>query len=109
MQLKGVVKFFLVAMTLVTVVQYLYVLPTNKVEKKAEEYAETVATQFPEEKQDSVAKSERINYLKSRSDDEILKLPLMPGMTYQDLKSKQLAFGLDLKGGMSVVLRVDLR
>lgn len=109
MQLKGVVKFFLVAMTLVTVIQYLYVLPTNKVEKKAEEHAETVAAQFPEEQQDSVIKSERINYLKGRSDDEILKLPLMPGMTYQDLKSKQLAFGLDLKGGMSVVLRVDLR
>lgn len=109
MQLKGVVKFFLVAMTLVTIVQYLYVLPTNRVEKKAEEHAETVAADYPEDQRDSVLKSERIAYLKSRSDDEILKLPLMPGFTYQDLKSKQLAYGLDLKGGMSVVLRVDLR
>jgi SecD/SecF fusion protein len=109
MQLKGVVRFFLVAMTLVTIVQYLYILPTNRVEKKAEEHAETVAAQFSEEARDSVIKSERIAYLKSRADDEILKMPLMPGMTYQDLKSRQLAFGLDLKGGMSVVLRVDLR
>lgn len=109
MQLKGVVRFFLIAMTIVTVIQYLYVLPTNRVEKKAEEFAQTVAQDFPAEKQDSVVKIERINFLKGKKDEEILKLPLLPGYTYQDLKSKQLAYGLDLKGGMSVVLQVDLR
>ena len=109
MQLKGVVKFFLWAMIIVTVIQYLYVLPTNRVEKQAEEHAETVAANFPEADRDSVIKSERISYLKSQADEEILKFPLVPGFTYQDLKSKQLALGLDLKGGMSVVLQVDLQ
>ncbi len=109
MQLKGVIKFFLGAMILVTVIQYLYILPTNKVERQAEEHAETVAANFPETVKDSVIKSERISYLKAQADEEILKLPLVPGFTYQDLKSRQLALGLDLKGGMSVVLQVDLQ
>lgn len=109
MQLKGVIKFFLGAMILVTVIQYLYILPTNKVERQAEEHAETVAANFPDAVKDSVIKSERISYLKGQADEEILKLPLVPGFTYQDLKSRQLALGLDLKGGMSVVLQVDLQ
>ena len=109
MQGKGIIKFFLVVMTLVTLVQYFFILPTQKVEKAAEKYA----SQFgnlegtPEEK--ASFKEARTAYLDSMSSEEVFKLPLLKSYTYQELKSQQLAFGLDLKGGMSVVLQVDLR
>jgi SecD/SecF fusion protein len=51
----------------------------------------------------------RSAYLDSMSTETVFKIPLLKNYTYADLKAQQLAFGLDLKGGMSVVLQVDLR
>lgn len=109
MQGKGIVKFFLVVMTLVTLVQYFFILPTQKVEKAADKYANQFGNLdgTPEEK--ASFKEARTAYLDSMSSEEVFKLPLLKSYTYQELKSQQLAFGLDLKGGMSVVLQVDLR
>jgi SecD/SecF fusion protein len=109
MQGKGIVRFFLVVMTLVCVVQYLLILPTQKVEKAAEQYAQQVAQSVPEEEQQEAEKEARVAFLDSMSSEVILSVPLLKKYTYQDLKSSQLALGLDLKGGMSVVLQVDLR
>jgi SecD/SecF fusion protein len=109
MQGKGIIRFFLVAMVLVSLVQYLFMLPTRKVEKQAEEFANKTASNASEEERPVVLKAARAAYLDSMSSETVLKIPLLPSFTYQDLKSRQLALGLDLKGGMSVVLQVDLR
>lgn len=109
MQGKGVVKFFLVVMTLVCLVQYLLIVPTRKVEKAADAYAQRVAMNATEEDQNAVAKTARINYLDSMSSEQVFRIPLIKSYTYEELKNQQLALGLDLKGGMSVVLQVDLR
>lgn len=109
MQGKGIVKFFLVAMTLVCLVQYLFLLPTNKVERAAEAFAKDYASNLPEEQQDEAEKNARIAYLDSMSSEVVLTVPLLKKYTYTELKQQQLALGLDLKGGMSVVLQVDLR
>ncbi|MEN0005059.1 MAG: protein translocase subunit SecDF [Bacteroidota bacterium] len=109
MQGKGVVRFFLVVMTIVTLVQYFFMLPTQKVETAADEYAETLASQAAEEQQKTVFKEKRSEFLDSMSTEEVFKIPYLKSYTYQDLKAQQLALGLDLKGGMSVVLQVDLR
>ena len=109
MQGKGVVKFFLVVMAIVTLVQYLFILPTNKVEKQAAKFAESASASAPEDQQKEVFKQKRSAYLDSMSSEEILKIPMLKSFTYQELKAQQLALGLDLKGGMSVVLQVDLR
>jgi SecD/SecF fusion protein len=110
MQGKGVVKFFLVVMTLVCLVQYLLIIPTRKVEKAAENYAEVMAAEAENEEQKlALVKQARINYLDSMSSEEIFSLPLIKSYTYEELKKQQLALGLDLKGGMSVVLQVDLK
>jgi len=103
MQGKGVVKFFLVVMTIVTLVQYFFILPTQKVEKAADEYAQANSQDKTE------FKMKRAEFLDSMSSEEVFKIPLLKSYTYQELKSQQLALGLDLKGGMSVVLQVDLR
>lgn len=109
MQGKGIVKFFLVVMALVTFVQYLFLLPTRKTEKKADEYASSIAANYSEDEQNAVFKEARTSYLDSMSNEVVFSFPLIKDFTYQELKSRQLALGLDLKGGMSVVLQVDLR
>ncbi|MEM6772884.1 MAG: protein translocase subunit SecDF, partial [Bacteroidota bacterium] len=105
MQGKGIIKFFLVVMVLVTAIQYLYVLPTNGVENDAADYAEQESGQTEGED----FRAFRAAYLDSISDQTVLDVPLLGKFTYQDLKAKQLNLGLDLKGGMAVVLQVDLR
>ena len=105
MQGKGIVKFFLVVMLLVTIFQYFFIIPTNTVENEAADYAEETTGDTEGEE----FRTARAFYLDSISDKEVFKIPLLKSYTYNDLKSQQLALGLDLKGGMSVVLQVDLR
>lgn len=110
MQGKGVVKFFLVVMTLVTLVQYLFILPTRKVEKAADSYAQSASNTIQDESEQRAAyKQHYSQYLDSMSSEVVFKIPLLKSYTYQELKAQQLALGLDLKGGMSVVLQVDLK
>lgn len=109
MQGKGIVRLFLVLMTLVTILQYIFYLPSRKVEKAAEAYALAASATAPEATKDDLFKQKRASYLDSMSTEPVFKIPLVKSYTYQELKAQQLALGLDLKGGMSVVLQVDLR
>ncbi|NBB88427.1 MAG: protein translocase subunit SecDF [Bacteroidetes bacterium] len=110
MQGKGIIKFFLVVLTIVCAIQYMYLLPTRGVEKDAKEYAEEQAVGIEDElAYQEKFREARSRYLDSISDEVIVKVPLLKEFTYNELKSQQLALGLDLKGGMSVVLQVDLK
>ncbi len=110
MQGKGIVKFFLVVMILVTAVQYLFILPTNRVEKEAERRALSMSSSIEDEAEKNRVHTEVSRaFLDSMSNETVFKIPLLKAYTYQELKSQQLAYGLDLKGGMSVVLQIDLR
>ena len=109
MQGKGIIKFFLILLSVVTLVQFMYMLPTRKVEKNAQQFAELQAASVPEDDKYAAEKAARTAYLDSMSSETILKIPLLKSYSYEDLKAMQLALGLDLKGGMSTVLQVDLR
>lgn len=109
MQGKGVIRFFLILMTLVTLGQFLLIIPTRKVERHADEYAQAASANVLEENRNTVFKEKRIAYLDSLSSEPVFTVPLLKAYTYQDLKRQQLALGLDLKGGMSVVLQVNLK
>lgn len=105
MQSKGVVRFFLIALTLVCLYQFLLIVPTNNVESKARRYATDMVSRNP-----NVAwRTYYSGYLDSLSSETVFSIPLIKKFTYADLKKSQLAMGLDLKGGMSVLLQVDLR
>ncbi len=106
---KGIIKFFLVVLTLFCALQYFYMYPTYGVEKDAKEYATTKSANAPEDQKNSVFKAAETRYLDSMSSEVIFSVPLIKDYTYDELKAAQLALGLDLKGGMSVVLQVDLR
>ncbi|WP_421800194.1 protein translocase subunit SecDF [Haliscomenobacter sp.] len=107
MQGKGLVRFFLILMTIVTLFQFLLTIPTTNVEKNAEAYALKAKAKAKGNK-DAAYKSARAAYLDSMSTEVVFDLKGLKKYTYQDLKGQQLAMGLDLKGGMSVVLQVDL-
>ncbi len=103
MQGKGLVKFFLVLLILVVGYQFLLTIPTWRAENKAEAYAANVSSDVESE----AYKTAETRYLDSISNETILNLGFKK-YTYQDLKGQQLAMGLDLQGGMSVVMQVDL-
>lgn len=109
MQAKGLIKLFLVLLILVSMLQIFYLFPTRKAEADAVTYAEQYAENNPGLDRYEAVKQARIEYLDSISSEDILSIPLLGSFTYEDLKSRQLALGLDLKGGMSSVLQVDLK
>ncbi len=105
MQGKGLVQFFLVLLLAVVAYQFLLILPTRRAESKARAHAAEVAgTNDPTD--NAYIKAETA-YLDDISNKEILNLGVKK-YTYQELKGQQLAMGLDLQGGMSVVMQVDL-
>jgi SecD/SecF fusion protein len=104
MQSKGVVRFFLVALTIVCLYQFALVIPTNNVENKASSYANEMAGKNP----NRTWREHYSAYLDSLSGETVFSIPFIKKFTYADLKKSQLALGLDLKGGMSVLLQVDL-
>jgi SecD/SecF fusion protein len=105
MQSKGVVRFFLIALTIVCLYQFALVIPTNNIESQARRYADDMSAKSP-----NVGwRTHYSEYLDSLSTETVFSIPLIKKFTYADLKKSQLAMGLDLKGGMNVLLQVDLR
>ena len=109
MEGKGIIRFFLIVLAIVCFLQYLYLLPTRKVEKAADKYAQEMADLAGSDVAETVKKDARVRYLDSMSSETVVKIPLLTDYTYEELKARQLAFGLDLKGGLSTVLQVNLR
>ncbi|HFB99516.1 MAG TPA: protein translocase subunit SecDF, partial [Phaeodactylibacter sp.] len=102
MQGKGIIKFFLVLMALVCIWQFVLTIPSKRVEADAEDQALRLA-----EKGTAGYDSLVSNYLDSMSSEVVWSTPFKD-YNYQELKNAQLAYGLDLVGGMSVVMQVDL-
>lgn len=105
MQSKGVVRFFFIALTVVCLYQFALVIPTNNIESQARSYADQMSATKPA----TEWRTHYSNYLDSLSTETVFSIPLIKKFTYLDLKKSQLAMGLDLKGGMNVLLQVDLR
>lgn len=80
-------------------------ISTNKIESDARRYAtDMLARDAKTSYQEHYA-----GYLDSLSSKTVFSIPYIKNFTYANLKKSQLAMGLDLKGGMSVLLQVDLR
>jgi SecD/SecF fusion protein len=97
MQGKGVIKFFAILLAIVCLYQLSFTWVARKVESDAAEYAK----RFKPE--DRLLKEKA--YLDSMDTQPVY--PLLK-WNYQYVKTKQLALGLDLKGGMDVTLQVSL-
>ncbi|WP_295961785.1 protein translocase subunit SecDF [uncultured Alistipes sp.] len=101
MQSKGAIKLLAVLLALACVYQLSFTFKTRNVEKKAAEYA----AQFPGGLEQQ-AEAEQ-HYL-----DSVQNLPVynlgFKKFTYKECKEKELNLGLDLKGGMNVMLEVQV-
>ena len=92
MQGKGVVKFFAVVLALVCLYQLSFTWVAHKVEGDARTYAKGDTARYK-------------TYL-----DSVSTLPAYPvfGHSYQYCLERELALGLDLKGGMNVTMQISL-
>lgn len=123
MQGKGLIRFSAVFLIVVCIYQLLFTWKVNQVEKGAIQYSESsisseeATTLFPDNLRmqslynDSISELRRIvknRYLDSISSEKVFNL-LVTQYTYRECKERQLNLGLDLQGGMSVVLQVSLK
>ena len=117
MQSKGAIRFVAILLLLASIWQLSFTLVTNMQENKAEKYAEAKAEAAMQTAAfgkvaeadkafylDSIRKEENRWYLDSISSEKIYF-----GYTYKDVKTKAINLGLDLKGGMNVMLQVQLK
>ncbi|WP_378185361.1 protein translocase subunit SecDF [Aquimarina sp. W85] len=101
MQNKGLVRVFAILFGLVCIYQLSYTYLTYTKEKEAENYAQQ---KFPGEDASKLREIAERNYL-----DSIGKEPIFAGITYNDAKDKELNKGLDLKGGINVILQISVK
>lgn len=116
MQSKGAIKFVAVLLAIACIWQLSFSLVTSIQEGKAESYAQKAVETFKQSSEyanvpdvdkafylDSLAKNENRRYIDSISSEKVYF-----GYTYKDVKAKEINLGLDLKGGMNVMLQVQL-
>ena len=111
MQLKGLVRFFAVALILISIYQLHFTLVVRNHESKQEEKAQAfVKANFPNA--DTETKELEFNKRYRRLLDSTRETTVTYGITgainYQKAKEQELNLGLDLQGGMSVTLEVEL-
>ncbi|MDY0084859.1 MAG: protein translocase subunit SecDF [Bacteroidales bacterium] len=119
MQNKGAIKVFAIAFALVSLYQLSFTFVTQRIERNARTYAhsEAAAKQADALAQgddllyghylDSITKARETYYLDSMGSQVVYNI-LLDKYTYQDVKEREINLGLDLKGGMNVVLEVSV-
>ena len=100
MQSKGAVKLFTILLVIGCIYQLSFSFVTRSVEKAATEYAAA----FGEEEQ----AAKEAYYLDSIQNEPVLNL-LVKKFTYKECKEKEVNLGLDLKGGMNVMLEIQVQ
>ena len=91
MQNKGLVKFIAIVFALVSIYQLSFTFVTNHYESKAKEFANG-----------DLAKEAR--YLDSISNEKVYL-----GQTFAEVRAKQIQKGLDLEGGVNVMLQISVK
>jgi SecD/SecF fusion protein len=103
MQNNSLVRVFGILFALVSIYQLSFTFITSNVEKQAEAFATQVVSE------------EEVDYLELRDQranaylDSIGNNPIYGFTSYNDAKEKELNKGLDLKGGINVILQISIR
>ncbi|SKB58889.1 SecD/SecF fusion protein [Salegentibacter holothuriorum] len=103
MQNKGLIKVFAILFGLVCIYQLSFTFITNNVESEAEDFARQKISENVEN-YSALRDVEQQRYLDSVANEEIIA-----GITYSDAKDKELNKGLDLKGGINVILQISVK
>lgn len=111
MQLKGLVRFFAIALIVISLYQlhFTWVVNNheNKMTDKAERFVKANFANASKEIQDSVFNLRKRQLLDSTK-DVTLTYGVTGAISYQKAKEQELSLGLDLQGGMSATLKVGL-
>lgn len=105
MQNKGLVILFAVLFGLVSIYQLSFTFKSNALEDGVRSLAENKFNSADADYKNKVSAFEA-NYIDSLSS---VKEPIFLGETFDQVKSKQMKLGLDLKGGLNVVLQVSVK
>ncbi|MBU3822666.1 protein translocase subunit SecDF [Flavobacteriaceae bacterium XHP0103] len=107
MQNKGLVKLFALLFGLVSIYQLSFTFKANQIEKNAEELA---ITKVPDTQEDyrTLRSAEETTYLESIAADTVFNMGIAK-YTYNEVKQKSMNLGLDLKGGLNVILQVSVK
>jgi len=102
MQNKGLIKLFAVLFALVSIYQLSFTFIASNVETEAEAFAES---EIPESVENFTQKRNNTaeQYLDSIGNESIFA-----GISYNTAKGKELNKGLDLKGGINVILQISV-
>ena len=117
MQSKGAIRFVAILLMIASLWQLSFTLVNQIQENKAEKYAQAKAEAAMQTAAfDKVAEADRAFYLDSivkvenrRYIDSISAEKIYFGYTFKDVQAKSINLGLDLKGGMNVMLQVQLK
>ncbi|MDR0367817.1 MAG: protein translocase subunit SecDF [Bacteroidales bacterium] len=119
MRNKGFILFFAITFAVVCLYSLSFTMCTRRVENKAKEYAQNDPTREELIERangdefmktyllDSSYKVRESEYLSRMSDSVIYNL-LISKRTYRECKELEINLGLDLKGGMNVILEVSV-
>ncbi len=102
MQNKGLVKLFAVLFGLVSIYQLSFTFKNNQIDADAKSFAES-KFETPDEINDA-----EIRYLDSLSNVEAYNIGIA-SFTGKEVKEKAMNLGLDLKGGLNVILQISVR
>ena len=107
MQNKGLVKMFALLFGLVSIYQLSFTFKGNQLENKASQFAINKVADT-ETDYDSKRNLERIGYLDSLKNKEVFNIGIA-SYTYDEVKEKAMNLGLDLKGGINVILQISVK
>jgi len=116
MQSKGFIRLLAILLGIACVWQLSFTLVSSIQDSKAEEYAAQAVEQLQASSAyESIPEGDRAFYVDSLSKqkarwytDSISNEKIYLGYTYKEVKEKEINLGLDLKGGMNVMLQVQL-
>jgi len=105
MQNKGLVKLFAILFGLVSIYQLAFSFKNSAVETEANDYAVSQVDASAKDYNEKVSALEA-SYLDSLKQS---KESIFLGNTYTEVKENSMKLGLDLKGGLNVILQVSVK
>lgn len=119
MQNKGAIRVIAVIFALICIYQLSFTLVTKNVESTAREYGEQMAAKEMQNLKlnlsdadrlaykDSIEDARENAYLDSVSEETVYNFLFMRKFSYKECKAREINLGLDLKGGMNVMMEVS--
>ncbi|MCH7525618.1 MAG: protein translocase subunit SecDF, partial [Bacteroidetes bacterium] len=107
MQNKGLIKLFALLFGLVSIYQLSFTFKANQIDNTAKEIA---ISRIPDTEPDYDVKRglEITRYLDSLSNEKVFDIGIA-SYTYKEVKNKAMNLGLDLKGGINVILQISVK